>query len=114
MYDNRSELIKAIVNEIRNPVNEIIKDNHRYIIKSHSAAGIKSVEIADFAGHYCIIIRYTAVTVEESHTVEKGISTMTGRYFWQGIAVTPRSPAYKKFKDILESVYAERYNKKIA
>lgn len=110
MYDSRSELIKAIVKEIKNPATEIIKDNHRYILNCDSQTDIKSIEIADYAGHYCIVVRYKTISKEESYTVEKGISTSKGAYSWQGISLTPRSPAYAKFKYILESEYAERNN----
>lgn len=108
--NSRSELIKAVVKEIRNPVNDILKDNYRYIIKCWSDTDVKSIEIADFAGHYSIIVHYKTTSEEFSHEVEKGLSTFKGASCWQGISLTPRSPAYAKFKDILESEYAERNN----
>ncbi len=110
---NRSELIKAVVNEIKNPASDIIKNNHIYIIQSHSLSDITNIEIADFAGHYCIIVHYKTISEEESYETEKGLSTFKGKSCWQGISLTPRSPAYKKFKEILEAEYAERSNKKI-
>ena len=110
MYDSRSELIKAIVKEIRNPATEIIKDNHRYILNCNSQTDIKSIEIADFAGHYSIIVHYNTTSEEVSHEVEKGLSTFKGASCWQGISLTPRSPAYERFKKILEGEYAERNN----
>lgn len=108
--NSRSELIKAVVNEIKTPINEILKDNHRYIITSHSNTDIQSIEIADFAGHYCIVVHYKEISKEESYTEEKGLSTSKGSSCWQGISLTPRSPAYAKFKGILEAEYAERNN----
>lgn len=108
MYDSRSELIKAIVKEIRNPATEIIKDSHRYILNCNSQTDIKSIEIADYAGHYCIVVHYETISKEESYTVEKGISTSKGAYSWQGISLTPRSPAYERFKKILEGMYDDR------
>lgn len=110
MKSNRSELIKAAACEIRNPANEILKDSHRYLIKCYSGTDIKGIEIADFAGHYSIIVYYKTTSEEFSHEVEKGLSTFKGASCWQGITLTPRSPAYAKFKDILESEYAERNN----
>lgn len=110
MYDSRSELIKAIVKEIRNPATEIIKDSHRYILNCNSQTDIKSIEIADYAGHYCIIVHYNTISEEFSHEVEKGLSTFKGASCWQGISLTPRSPAYERFKKILEGEYAERNN----
>lgn len=110
MTENRSQLIKAAACEIRNPANEILKDSHRYIIICHSGTDIKGIEIADFAGHYSIIVHYKTTSEEFSHEVEKGLSTFKGASCWQGITLTPRSPAYAKFKDILESEYAERNN----
>lgn len=110
MKSNRSELIKVVVLEIKNPANEILKDSHRYIIICHSGTDINGIEITDFAGHYCIVVHYKEISKEESYTVEKGLSTSKGSYCWQGISLTPRSPAYAKFKDILESEYAERNN----
>lgn len=110
MYDSRSELIKAIVKEIRNPATEIIKDSHRYILNCNSQTDIKSIEIADFAGHYSIIVHYNTTSEEFSHEVEKGLSTFKGASCWQGISLTPRSPAYERFKKILEGEYAERNN----
>lgn len=110
MIENRSQLIKAVALEIKNPANEILKDSHRYIIKCHSGTDIKGIEIADFAGHHSIIVHYKTTSEEFSHEVEKGLSTFKGASCWQGINLTPRSPAYAKFKDILESEYAERNN----
>lgn len=110
--NSRSELIKAVVNEIKTPINEILKDNHRYIITSHSNTDIQSIEIADFAGHYCIIVHYKTTSEEFSHEVEKGLSTSKGSSCWQGISLSPRSPAYQKFKTILEAEYYERDNRK--
>lgn len=110
MYDSRSELIKAIVKEIRNPATEIIKDSHRYILNCDSQTDIKSIEIADYAGHYCIVVHYNTTSEEFSHEVEKGLSTFKGASCWQGISLTPRSPAYERFKKILEGEYAERNN----
>ena len=102
MVESRSELIKAVVSEIRNPVNKTQKDYYRYIVDCYSGTGIKTIEITNFAGHFCIIVHYQETQKETSYIVEKGLSTLKGASCWQGISLTPRSPAYIKFKEELE------------